>query len=76
MNPKVKKALFNICYIMLCMIIAWIYYNLFDFITMQMNISYEGMDIVAVIFVIVYLVIVLPFSLIFIRYLKLKIEDN
>lgn len=74
MNPKVKKALFNICYIMLCMIIAWIYYNLFDFITMKLNISYEGMDIAAVIFVIVYLVIVLPFSLIFIRYLKLKIE--
>lgn len=76
MNSKVKKAWFNICYIMLCMIIAWLYYNLFDFITMQMNVSFEGMDMAFIIFILLYLMIVLPFSLIFIRYIKQNIEDD
>lgn len=76
MNSKVKKASFNICYIMLCMIIAWLYYNLFDFITMQMNVSFEGMDMAFIIFILLYLVIVLPFSLLFIRYIKQKIEED
>lgn len=76
MNQSLKKVLFTICYMIIGLIIAWLYYKLFDFITMKLNISYEGMDIAAVIFVILYLAIVLPLSLIFIRYIKLKIENN
>lgn len=76
MNQSLKKVLFTICYMIIGLIIAWLYYKLFDFITMKLNISYEGMDIAAVIFVILYLVIILPLSLICIRYIKQKIEDD
>lgn len=76
MNKQIRQILFLFFYLILFIVVSICYYRVFDFITLQLKISYEMMDAASIIFVLIYVVIVLPGILITSRYIKSRFEKD